>query len=414
MTICRFPTWTSKSWYFFILDVLLNAFIITPLTITLWVSTWEFIFNLVEVASHEEHVTTGFWIVLACGSTITFATYLIQHPIRPCVSPENASPAFLAIFLRAEMYLVFIARMSVWVSFWYIIGDGKLSTGLSLTIGLIGLCCLRSLNCGVSMPMNLQLDCQQKPCNQTTRFMIKPQDNDGTLKQKLLYIGDALVTALVIEYLIICLWRGAFNIFDLYLLPANSELSAWVTVIIGYNMFWILVILQFPASKISKQLSSSSSSSSKWRQILWEQAFWLYAFIMMVCLWRGVWNVITVYSGLKTVREPYNFVLSLVMHIVTMLITLGLNVFINARIPSYMAADGALPDGTGVLVKNYLKNVSNMMAAYVSEDEGERTTLLDASKEVKKIPDNLDTTTTTPENTQDSKVTEVAEKKEPQ
>ena len=282
-----------------------------------------------------------------------FTTYLLQHFLKPCVTSLTTLPAFLAIYIRVEMYFTFMARMIVWASLWYLIGETDLSTALSLLIGLIGLACLRSLNSGVSTPMNIKLDCQQVPCDEDTRFMINPEDNEGSWKQKGLYVVDAFVTALVIEYLIIALWRGAYNIFNLYLLPQYPEISAWTTVIIGYNMFWILVILQFPAAQLSKQLSSSSL-----KQVLWELAYWFYAFIMMICLWRGFWNIILIYSGLKQVREPYDFVLSLVIHIITVLITWGLNIFVNARIPSFHVADGALPDGSGILIKNYLKNVS--------------------------------------------------------
>ena len=350
--VFHFPTWPAKGWWLFTLDILLNAAILTPLTVTLWVSTWELLFNLVVLIAGEENLNVAFWIVLASGSFIVLFIYLIQYPIQPCVSSESFGPAFQAVFLRGEMYVIFMARMAVWVSMWDIIGASALNSWLALVIGLTGLCCLQSLNSGVSMPMNLHLDSQQKPCNQKTRFGVNPLENDGSLKQKLLYAIDALVTALVIEYLIIAAWRGAFNILDLYLLPDSPTLSAWVTVIIGYNMFWLLVVFQFPASKISKKLDST------WKRVLWELAYWLYAFILMTCLWRGFWNVIIIFTHLKTVSEPHNFTVSFAMHIVSSLVALGLNMFVSARIPLFTAADGALADGSGVLVKNYLRPVS--------------------------------------------------------
>ncbi len=41
------------------------------------------------------------------------------------------------------------------------------------------------------------------------------------------------IFAIIIALAVVSFWRGAWGLLDIYLFPGNSELSLWISVIIG-------------------------------------------------------------------------------------------------------------------------------------------------------------------------------------
>ena len=357
MLVCRHQPWSRKRFFLFGLDALTNAVIVTPLCVALWWSVWDLFYNLAYVihVGSNAYPHSGLWILAMIGCFGKFAIYLLQFYIRPFVNPEKGSKLFLAVILRVEMYFMFVFNMAVWVGVWTLLdkltGINGTSTMVCFAVSLLGLFILRSLNCGDSAPMNLNLDSNQRPFCYRTRFMINPYNNQDDIRGLLLYIIDCVVTVPVIDGLLIAYWRAGFNILDLYLLPQDPKLSAWISIVIGYIMFLGLLFLQFPAVSISKKLISP------WQRLLWKAIYWIVAFIMMVCIWRGTWNILKLYVPVETLQNPFNYLVPLISHIGLAAVMFFLNIFSN-DIPGFGAVDDDCLDGRDLLTMNILPTVS--------------------------------------------------------
>ena len=355
MLVCRHQQWSRKHFFLFGLDALTNAVIVTPLCVALWWSVWDLFYSLAYVIESNAYPHSGLWILAMIGCFGKFAIYLLQFYIRPYVNPEKRSKLFLAVILRGEMYFMFVFNMAVWVGVWTLLdkltGINGTSTMVCLAVSLPGLFVLRSLNCGDSAPMNLNLDSNQQPFCYRTRFMINPYNNQDDIRGLLLYIIDCVVTVPVIDGLLIAYWRAGFNLLDLYLLPQDPKLSAWISIIIGYIMFLGLLFLQFPAVSISKKLTSP------WQRLLWKAIYWIIAFIMMVCIWRGTWNTLKLYVPVETLQNPFNYLVPLISHIGLVAVMFFLSIF-NNDIAGFAVVDDACLDGRDLLTMNIIPTVS--------------------------------------------------------
>ncbi len=50
----------------------------------------------------------------------------------------------------------------------------------------------------------------------------------GTFKTK-----HQILFSVIISFAVISFWRGIWNLMDIYLLPANEAMSAWVSLVVG-------------------------------------------------------------------------------------------------------------------------------------------------------------------------------------
>ena len=350
--------WSRNHSKLFALDALVNAVIVTPLCVALWWIVWDLLYNLAYMVDSDANPDIGLWILIMVGGSGKFAMYLLQFYITPYFNPEERSRLFIVTILRVEMYIMFVLGMAVWVGVWTLLdeltGINGISTMVCLAVSLPGLFILRTLNCSVAAPMNLKLDSNQTPLYYQSRFMINPHNNQNNARRFFLYMIDWVITVPVIESLRIAYWRAGFNILDLYLLPKDQKLSAWITIIIGYSMFLVFLFLQFPAVRISKKLTSP------WQRLLWKAGYWIVAFIMMVCIWRGIWNALNLYLPVETLSYPFNYIVPFIVHIGLVAIMFSLNIF-NNDVPGFGVVDDDCLDGRDLLTMNILPTVSVSM-----------------------------------------------------
>ena len=352
---CKHRPWSRKHSILFALDALTNAVIVTPLCVTLWWSVWDLFYNFATVEDFNAYPNIGLWILIMTGSFGKFAMYLLQFFIRPYLNVEKRSKRFIAVILRIEMYIIFLLSMAVWVGVWTLLdklsGINGTSTIVCLGVSLPGLITLRSLNCSVWALVKLYLDSDQKPFHYRTRFMTSPHNNQDNMRGLLLYIIDCIITIPVIDGLLIAYWRAGFNILNLYLLPQDPKLSAWITIIIGYITFFAFIFLQFPIVHITKKLTSP------WQRLPWKAGYWIVTFLMVLCIWRGIWKTIILYSRVGELSKPLPNVVLFIAHICIAGAMFFLNIFINGCSTFGMYDDACL-DGRDLLINNILPTVS--------------------------------------------------------
>lgn len=117
----------------------------------------------------------------------------------------------------------------------------------------------------------------------------------------------------VISLLTILAWRGSYALFDAYIYPDNENISAGISLSIGYPLFFILMYTQCFQSKLSElpifvQLNYPT---------FLRNFYHLCAFFSCVLLWRGFWILFDAHIATITFasQSPYLF------YIITMILS---------------------------------------------------------------------------------------------
>eukprot|EP00471_Norrisiella_sphaerica_P005968 CAMPEP_0184488674 /NCGR_PEP_ID=MMETSP0113_2-20130426/13057_1 /TAXON_ID=91329 /ORGANISM="Norrisiella sphaerica, Strain BC52" /LENGTH=176 /DNA_ID=CAMNT_0026871627 /DNA_START=236 /DNA_END=762 /DNA_ORIENTATION=+ len=97
---------------------------------------------------------------------------------------------------------------------------------------------------------------------------------------------------LVISALVVAYWRGLWYLMDANLFPENKELSAWLSLVIGFGIS-VLVFLTYHLLRPDQRKQSLKRSPIQWRAI--ETAFLHMAAAGSVFAWRGSWLLMDFY-----------------------------------------------------------------------------------------------------------------------
>jgi hypothetical protein len=119
------------------------------------------------------------------------------------------------------------------------------------------------------------------------------------------HILNCIFYEFIISLLTILAWRGSYTFLDVYLYPNNSDLSAGVSLLIGYPLFFILMYTQSFQTNICLLPTFIYSNYPCFIQNFRH----LCAFIACVFLWRGYWILFDLHIATISFayRSPYIF-----------------------------------------------------------------------------------------------------------
>jgi hypothetical protein len=89
----------------------------------------------------------------------------------------------------------------------------------------------------------------------------------------------------IIMLLSIVVWRGSYKLLDVHLYPENMDLSAVLSLLIGYVLYFVHMYTQsyeIPASSLIVFMNSNYP-------LFVSNLRHLHAFVSCVCIWRGFW-----------------------------------------------------------------------------------------------------------------------------
>ncbi|XP_033733681.1 uncharacterized protein LOC117322849 [Pecten maximus] len=106
----------------------------------------------------------------------------------------------------------------------------------------------------------------------------------------LVSLANSLINLVVVSPLVVCFWRGTWEIMDVYVFPDDFGLTAWVSVAIGNAIIFLFSILQDYFSKLNKL-------NNPFVHFVLSR---LYVYLLgfgCVNQWRGVWFLQDHYTG---------------------------------------------------------------------------------------------------------------------
>ncbi|XP_050668776.1 uncharacterized protein LOC126968034 [Leptidea sinapis] len=115
----------------------------------------------------------------------------------------------------------------------------------------------------------------------TTRYQMSSRETA-------LYILDCVFSVTVVGSLVVFVWRGSWALLDIFLFPADTTKSCWISLIAGYCLVVITFSLQVPMRWAVSRLQGAS-------RLLVADFYHLVSFLATVNVWRGVWGLLDIY-----------------------------------------------------------------------------------------------------------------------
>ena len=105
------------------------------------------------------------------------------------------------------------------------------------------------------------------------------------------YTVDSAVSHFIIVPLVVQVWRGLWNILDIYIYPENLVLSYSVCLGVGYAAMVLLFMLEWPLVWLAKKLHQRH-----WfLELVFEDIYKLLTILASLLLWRGGWGFVKDY-----------------------------------------------------------------------------------------------------------------------
>ncbi|XP_060078891.1 uncharacterized protein LOC132558362 [Ylistrum balloti] len=111
-----------------------------------------------------------------------------------------------------------------------------------------------------------------------------------SFRYMLVCLANALINLAIISPLVVCYWRGTWEIMDVFVYPADFVLTSWVSVAIGNAIIFLFSIFQGGITNINK-LKNPFAHFVLSR---------LYVYLLgfgCVSQWRGIWFLQDHYTG---------------------------------------------------------------------------------------------------------------------
>jgi len=115
-----------------------------------------------------------------------------------------------------------------------------------------------------------------------------------------LFLVDNLLSAVVIGPLVVCYWRGTWELLDVFLFPDDKAASGWTCTAVGNVGLLCLVYAQKP---LARWIHAD-------RTLHWVLGYHAYTYVLgalNVCHWRGVWLLLDHYTGVSVLSSWTTF-----------------------------------------------------------------------------------------------------------
>ncbi|XP_035663779.1 uncharacterized protein LOC118407381 [Branchiostoma floridae] len=326
--------------------------LITPLVVSYWRGTW----GLMDQLLLPQHLVSSAWVSVAIGVPLLLLLNLLQAPLRRLAGRTDSC------VLRHACHVLYVyvhgfANVNHWRGVWKLL-DGY--TGITVpsavacaALAVVAKTAMRTLYNLLAPPVLVATDFSSDPFTITTRFRT---DSSGC---SLRFALDALFTVTFMGSAVVLFWRGTWEMFDLFLFPDNKQLTALSCLAIGYILYLVQTVLQFPAMRLSRRLEKYLVL-----QVVLEDIFNLVSAVCAVSYWRGVWLTCDL------VLLPDAPTLSLLVSHAVGTGVLYLACAGRSVIVTGCVIDGEAKDGAGVRLGHYLR-MEDLLSQYRPQSPGD-------------------------------------------
>ncbi|XP_019619869.1 PREDICTED: uncharacterized protein LOC109466579 [Branchiostoma belcheri] len=318
------------------LDAVINGVVVAPLVVAYFSGTW----NLLDIYLIPENFSWSAVASLLIGIALTLLINLLQGVLGSLFAERSV---VFHIVYRLYIYIYGFAAINQFRGLWYLLDDltGETILGAAVCVGvsLLVSAPLRVMNNIAASPMITNVDIRsEEPFRVDTRFGVKPAK---TWK----FVGDVVLTVVVVISLVILAWRGTWQLFDFLIFPSDFIRSTWTSLGIGYAIYITLFVLEYPTSCLIRKVKTFYLGLGV------EMMFSFVGGVGSVAVWRGLWYVYELYVF------PDDFVASAwLTHGVG---AAGLFVILAGRsaLVTPSDVDGEARDGSGVELGRYLEQI---------------------------------------------------------
>ncbi|XP_070578011.1 uncharacterized protein [Ptychodera flava] len=320
------------------LELIVTPGVITPCVVGYWRGVWNLL-NMYLFPNHPDisyimSALSGLALILVFGITQNF--HKRRFPF---------TTVRWHIYSRLYSFLMAFAFLNHWRGLWSLLNfytSTSLSSTLSsLVIGTTSLVFLRGVKNVALIPSFVYRDHEDTVFDCSTRFNVNCSGE--TVKLKLLFIADLLVSFLFINSFVVFFWRGVWGTLDNLLLPHHKDMSSYASVVIGYGTFIACYLLQYPTQIASVNLAQKPFPL----HLLFEDVYMLVAGFGAVNIWRGLWYVYDLHI------LPENFTISNVITAAVGTVILYLLLAGRCLGVCGCAVDGDRSDGSGILFSHF-------------------------------------------------------------
>lgn len=260
---------------YFLVDMLLSAFVITPLVNIHWRGAWD----LLDVFILPSDALISALISLITGLILLYSIYLLQNPLQNFYEQHQKKLIGQTMARFSTLFIAF-AYINQWRGLWNLLdltSNQWYHLVIELIISIVFLLSMKSIYNLNSAPFLIGVDTE-------THFLMGSKYTISN-KRYWQYTFDFILYELVEAPLIVVAWRGLYNLSDLYIYPENKSFSMGISFLIGYVLFFALILFQIPFVQCFIKTKHEIVYS------ILSNVFHLLAFVSVVQIWRSLWMV---------------------------------------------------------------------------------------------------------------------------
>ncbi|VVC88141.1 unnamed protein product [Leptidea sinapis] len=261
------------------IDIIFTTLIAGPLTIIYWQATWE----LLDLYIYPEKELESAIVTTAIGLVFGLILSTLQHYFSERLTPEEGKVKYIVV-TRLYTYLASIVNVSACRGVWNILEIAQrdwFSISVTTVLSAIALMILKGFRNVEAAPYSVALD-------DAEGYFDAPTFYRTSSRETALYILDCVFSVTVVGSLVVFVWRGSWALLDIFLFPADTTKSCWISLIAGYCLVVITFSLQVPMRWAVSRLQGAS-------RLLVADFYHLVSFLATVNVWRGVWGLLDIY-----------------------------------------------------------------------------------------------------------------------
>lgn len=261
-----------------IFDQIFSLILLAPAVVGYWRGTC----NLLDIFLYPENELISSWISFFIGIIGHLIFTIFQKNIKNVLNPEKSK---ILYYIGSRLYTIVFAFICVnsFRGVWQLLEfytDYEIKTvSITILISVTSLGVLRGIR-SIASPYFLVTDYYSNYFEIPTRFM-------GT-KNPMLKILDCLFSVIVVESLVVVVWRSVWTFQDLILFPENDRLTILGSFAIGVSIIVTTLGIQPLIRKLCSRVNGF------WR-ILFADLFLIFAALGSINLWRSIWIYYDVY-----------------------------------------------------------------------------------------------------------------------
>ncbi|CAF0922208.1 unnamed protein product [Didymodactylos carnosus] len=266
----------------YITDMLIAAFIITPLVNIHWRGAWD----LIDIHLLPNNPIMSSLASVLFGCVVLYIFYLLQDQLQRLYELYHHTTS-AQMMARLYTLIIAFAYINQWRGLWSLL---DMTTGvwyylvIETIVSIIFLLLMKSIYNLNSAPFLIAVDTE-------SYFLIGSRYTYFTRKI-CQYTFDFILVEFVEAPLLIIAWRGLYNLSDQFIFPESIIISMAVSFLSGYALFFILAFIQIPVVKCLLKYEKKCLHS------LISNVFHLLAFVSVVQIWRSLWMVCEQYLNI--------------------------------------------------------------------------------------------------------------------